>query len=289
MIRLACILLFSALCALSLPSSAAVRVVASTTPLAMIASAATPGDTDLQVLMTPALASPEFHLGERELKLLEEAELVVWTGPEAEPWLADALIEQREGRQLVTLSKLPGVVWRDYRLDAADAETEAHGANAHLWLSTQNAALLARAVGARLGNAPAAEHFAAEMQRFRNRQQARFQPVAALGVIAADDAFGYLFAEIGVVNVAALTAAAGSTVPPGRVAALAERAHREDIACMVGPPGFEQGPAAQLLPGGHGHLVTLDPMLGGIPLARDSYTLALIQLADTLYGCIVTR
>lgn len=287
MIRLACILIFSALSVLSLPSAAAVRVVASTTPLAMIASAATPGDTDLQVLMTPALASPEFRLGERELKLLEEAELVVWAGPEAEPWLADALASPREGRQLVTLSKLPGVTWRDYRLDAQDAGK--HGANPHLWLSTHNAAVLARAVGARLGNTLAAEHFAAEMQRFRNRQQARFQPVAALGVIAADDAFGYLFAEMGVINVAALTAVAGAKVSSQRVEDLAERARREDIACVVGAPGFEQGPASQLLPGGHGHLVMLDPMLGGIPLARDSYTLALIQLADTLYGCIVTR
>lgn len=284
MIRIACIVLLSML---SLPGVAATRVVASTHPLAMIASAAVLPDTDLQVLMTPALSSPEFRLSGRELKLLEEAELVVWTGPEAEPWLAGALAEPREGRQLVTLSKLPGVVRRDYRLDANDAG--AHGANPHLWLSTQNAALLARAVGARLGNTLAAEHFANEMQRFRNRQLARFQPVATLGLLAADDVFGYLFAEIGVVNVAALSAAASVAPEPRRVAELAERARREDIACVVGPPGFEQGPAAQLLPAGHGHLVTLDPMLVGIPPARDSYTLALIQLADTLFGCIVTR
>lgn len=266
---------------------AATRVVVSTNPLAMIAMAVATPDTELQVLMPLSAAAGEFRLSDREQQLLDTADVVVWTGPEAEPWLAPALAKPRDGRTLVTLSRLPGAVQQPYRLDPAD--TRQRAVNPHLWLSTQNAALLARALGARLGNPLAAEHFAGEMARFRSRQQARFTPVTALPLVAADDRWGYLFAEMGISQVLALAAAPGEDVPARRQKELAQRVAREDIACVVGAPGFETGPAAGLFEGGHGHFVTLDPMLPGITPDRDAFIVALVQLADMVYGCLVTR
>lgn len=287
-------LLVALLClVLSVEGSGALRIVASNHPLTLLAAAAAGPDTDLQTLMTPLFASPGFQLGEREQALLDQADLLVWNGPEAEPWLAPWAATPRAGLAVVTFSTLPGIAGREYRLDPSDPA--GLGPDRHLWLSTRNAALLVEAVSVRLGNDKAALHFQAEMERFRTRQEARFSRVASRGLLSADDAFGYLLAEVGVTQVRSLAGPPGAASQPGgavapsRLSLLAAQAEVAGPGCVIGPPGLEQGPATLLLPGGHGHLVAMDPYLGGVGPGSDGYIHALIQLADTLYGCLATR
>lgn len=287
-------LLVALLClVLSVEGAGAVRLVASNHPLTLLAAAAAGPDTDLQTLMTPLFASPDFQPGERERALLDQADLLVWNGPEAEPWLAPWALAPRAGLTVVTFSALPGILGRDYRLDPTDrldpSGPAGQGPDRHLWLSTRNAALLVDAVSARLGNEKAAVHFSAEMERFRTRQAARFGRVAARGLLSADDAFGYFLAELGITQVRSLAGPPGAAVAPARLSLLAARAEQAGPGCVIGPPGLELGPATLLLPGGHGHLVAMDPYLGGVGPGSDGYIHALIQLADTLYGCLATR
>lgn len=281
-------LFIALLCLVLCVEARAASVVASNHPLALLVAAAAGPDTDLQILMTPLFASPGFQPGERELKLLADADLVVWNGPEAEPWLAPALEAPRAGLAVINFSALPGLIWRDYRLDPSD-ESGQGGPNRHLWLSTRNAALLVEAVAGQLGTTGAAEHFSAEMARYRSRQARRFDRLVSRRLLSADDAFGYWLAEIGIANVRALTGPPGAMVPDARLSELQNQVAREGPGCVIGPPGLEQGPANALLPGGHGHLVALDPFLAGVGPGRDGYIHALIQLADTLYGCLATR
>ena len=272
---------------LTLPALAGTRVVASIYPLAMVSAAVARPDTEVKLLISTSATTHDYQLNAGDLKALAEADVVVWAGPESEPYLAGALERPRPGQRVITLSKLPGVVVREQRLDPADLKT--FGRDPHLWLSTRNAALLARALGAHLGNALAAEHFDAEMQRFRARQQKRFAPVARVPLLAAHDAYGYLFDEIGLLNASAVLIDPASQASARRVADLAERVEKEHIGCMIGEPGFETTIGPRIYPSGHGNLVVIDPQLAGINLARNSYTLALTYLADTLYNCIVTR
>lgn len=284
MTRLVALLL---LAALSLPVEAGTRVVASIYPLAMVSMAVARPDTDVKLLVPTSASTHDYQLTARDAETIASADIVVWAGPEAEPYLAALLKSPRSGQTVITLSKLPGVVLRDLRLDPAD--TRKHGRDPHLWLSTRNAAVLARALGARLGNTLAAEHFDAEMQRYRSRQATRFAPVKDVPLLVAHDAYGYLLDEIGLVNVSAVVADPEVPASARRVAELAQRVGNEKIACMIGEPGFETGVALRLFENARGNLVVIDPMLSGITLARDSYTLALTHLADTLYGCLVTR
>lgn len=275
------------LAALSLPAAAGTKVVASINPLGMIAMAvATPG-TELKVLVPGTASTHDYQLTPGNIEAIDAADIVVWAGPEAEPYLAALLETPRNGQQVITLSKLPGVVLREYRLDPSDAKK--HGRDGHLWLSTRNAALLARALGARLGNPLAAEHFSGEMQRYRTRQAKRFAPVANLPLLVAHDAYGYLFDEIGLAKVSAVVTEPGVPASARRVTELAQRVRQEKIGCMVGEAGFETGIAPRLFEGVDANLVVIDPQLSGITLGRDSYTLALTHLAETLYGCMVTR
>lgn len=280
---IACLLL----ACLTAPASAQTRVVASIYPLAMIATAVAKEDTDVKLLISSAATTHDYRLNAGDLKVLAEADVIVWSGPESEPYLAGAMAQVRGSQRVITLSKLPGVVWRDHRLDSAGAT--GFGRDTHLWLSTRNAALLARAIGAQLGNTLAAEFFDAEMQRYRSRQAKRFAPVAKMPLLVAHDAYGYLFDEFGLTNVSAVVVDPLIPPTPRRVAELVQRVEKERVGCMVGEPGFEQKLGPLFFPGGHGNLVVLDPQLVGTSITPSSYTLALTHLAETLYGCMVTR
>jgi len=282
--RLTCVLLFLALAPLA---SANVRVVASIYPLAMIATTVARADTEVKLLVPTTATVHNYQLTPGDLKTLAEADIIVWSGAEAEPYLAGAMQNLRPSQRVVTLSRLPGVVWREHRLDPGSST--AFGRDPHLWMSTRNAALLARALGAQLGNPIAAEFFDAEMQRFRARQLKRFAPVAKVPLLAAHDAYGYLFDEIGLANASAVVIDPEVPVAPRRVAELQQRIEQERIACMIGEPGFDVRIGTLLFPSGHGNLVVIDPQLVGTSINRNSYTLAMTNLAETLYGCIVTR
>lgn len=277
------------LLASALPAAAGTRVVASIYPLAMVAHAVAKPDTEVKLLMPTAASTHTWQPGSNDLATLASADVVIWSGPEAEPWLAPHLAQPRESQRVITLSKLPGAVLRDQRLDTLLPPGIPAQRDPHLWLSTRNAALLARALGAHLGNTLAAEHFDAEMQRLRARLARRFAPVADMPLLVEHDAYGYLFDEIGLKNVSAVVIDPLQGPTQARVDALRERIARERIGCMIGTPGFEPWATQLLYSAGHGNLVPLDPQLAGPGLTRSSYTLALTYLADTLYGCLVTR
>lgn len=279
-----------ALLVLAVPAQAGSRVVASIYPLAMIAAAVAPADTEIRHLVPSTASTHDFQLSPGDVEAIGAADIVLWNGAEAEPYLAALLDRPRAGQRVIDLSKLPGVVLRDHRLDAGDAKKRPR--DPHLWLSTRNAALLASAVAGQLGTAPMAQNFAAEMQRYRNRQQKRFAALAQAPLLVAHDAYGYLLDEIGLTNVSALVLDPGVAPSARRLTDLAQRVRDESIVCMIGEPGFEQGVAPRLFEGAtqrRYNLVTVDPQLVGVTLSRDSYALSLIHLADTLYGCLVTR
>ena len=275
------------LVSLSLPAFAGTRIVASIYPLAMVTMAVARPDTDVKVIVPTGATTHDYQLTPGDIEAINGADIVVWAGPESEPYLAPLLDQPRAGQRIVTLSKLPGVIQRDYRLEPLD--TKKYGRDPHLWLSTRNAALLARAIGAQLGNTLAAEHFDAEMQRYRNRQVKRFMPLTGMPLFVAHDAYGYLLDEIGVYNVSAVVTDPGIPASARRLVDLAARAKQQHVGCMIGEAGFEGGIAPRLFEGVQANLVVIDPQLAGVSLTRDAYTLALTHLADTLYGCLVTR
>lgn len=290
LLRLAALLLLSVL---TLPAVAGTRVVASVYPLAMIAAAVAAPDTEIRHLIPGTASTHDFQLSPGDIELINSADFVLWAGADAEPYLATLLEQPRPaGQRVLNLAKLPGAILREHKLDSADSKKR--GRDGHLWLSTRNAALLASTLAGVLETAPRAQDFAAEMQRYRNRQQKRFAAVTAVPLLVAHDAYGYLLDEYGLGNVSALVIEPGMAPSARRLTDLAQRVEQEKITCMIGEAGFETGAAPRLFDaaraaGGKVNLVTLDPQLSGIGLARNSYTLALTHFAETLYGCLVTR
>src|SRR5690606_28121933 len=110
------------------------RVLASIKPLQLIAAAVL-GDVHEPALLAPASASPHGHaLRPSERTLLEQADVLLWVGPELEFWLAG--VAGSISAVQVRGAALPGLTSR-----------EAGGTlDPHIWLDPHNARVLAAAL-----------------------------------------------------------------------------------------------------------------------------------------------
>ncbi|WP_455648784.1 metal ABC transporter solute-binding protein, Zn/Mn family, partial [Kluyvera sp.] len=160
-------LLFAAL-SMALWGSAAQRadaaVVASLKPLGFIASAIADGVTETQVLLPDGASEHDYSLRPSDAKRLQNADLVVWIGPEMEAFM-DKSTQSISTAKKVTISQLDGV--KPLLMKGADDDGDegaeegdhdhAHGEkgdahhhhgeyNMHLWLSPEIARLSAVAI-----------------------------------------------------------------------------------------------------------------------------------------------
>ncbi|HAG01833.1 MAG TPA: zinc ABC transporter substrate-binding protein, partial [Leclercia adecarboxylata] len=156
-------LLFAALSAALWGSTAQdvnAAVVASLKPLGFIASAIADGVTETQVLLPDGASEHDYSLRPSDVKRLQNADLVVWIGPEMEAFMQKSANQLPEAKK-VTIANLSGVKPLlmkgseddDHDHDHGTAEGEKgdehhhHGDyNMHLWLSPEIARLSAVAI-----------------------------------------------------------------------------------------------------------------------------------------------
>lgn len=160
-------LLFAALSAAlwgSATQAADAAVVASLKPLGFIASAIADGVTDTQVLLPDGASEHDYSLRPSDVKRLQDADLVVWVGPEMEAFMEKSVRNIPDNKQ-VTIAQLADV--KPLLMKGADDDEDEHahtGAdeekgdvhhhhgeyNMHLWLSPEIARATAVAIHEKL-------------------------------------------------------------------------------------------------------------------------------------------
>ena len=139
---------------------ASAAVVTSMKPLGFIAAAIADGVTDTQVLLPDGASEHDYSLRPSDVKRLQNADLVVWIGPEMEAFM-DRSTQSIAANKKVTIAELEGV--KPLLMTGADDDDDHdghdHGAaeksdgdhhhgiyNMHLWLSPEIARLSAVAI-----------------------------------------------------------------------------------------------------------------------------------------------
>lgn len=159
------------------------RVVASTLPLHGIASALMEGRGKVELLLSATASPHDFSLRPSQARSIDEADLLVWVGPEMESGLSKIMVPLASAGRLATLIEIPvltlleprsGGLWAqpsDHDPHGHDAEPHAeqavekdkdhpqpqseagheHGAiDPHIWLDPQNGRLIAMHLAQRL-------------------------------------------------------------------------------------------------------------------------------------------
>ncbi|CDL87475.1 zinc ABC transporter substrate-binding protein ZnuA [Xenorhabdus cabanillasii] len=289
--------------------SAQADVVTSIRPLGFIAAAVADGVTDTQVLLPDGASPHDYALRPSDIRKLNQADLVVWIGPDMETFLAKPIEKIAQNKQL-ELAGLPTIKplllknsedehdsnESNQHKHETDHEHHHHGQyNMHIWLSPEIAEKAAQAIYSRL-----VEQYPQQKQQLEvnlrkfNGQLVQtnknishiLQPVLGQGYFVFHDAYGYFekhyqLSPLGVFTV-------NPEIQPG-----AQRLHyirtqlvEQKAKCIFAEPQFRPAVIHAVAKGTNVRIGTLDPLGSGIVLNKDSYMKFITQLSEQYLGCL---
>ncbi|POF86921.1 zinc ABC transporter substrate-binding protein ZnuA [Pseudomonas putida] len=300
------LVLFVALLACS--AHADVRVLTSIKPLQQIAAAVQDGVGSPEVLLPPGASPHHYALRPSDVRRVADADLLYWIGPDMESFLPRVLGSR--SKQTVAVQSLKGMHLRHFGEDShshdeagqdeADHDEHDHdhrpgSLDAHLWLSSVNARVIAGQMAADLSKLdPAnAAHYQSNLNAFNARLDALDQRIKTRVAGIADkpyfvfhEAFDYFEAAYGLKHTGVFSVA--SEVQPGvqHVAAMRKRLQEVGKTCVFSEPPLRPRLAETLTAGLPVRLAELDALGGSEPVDSKGYERLLENLANGLAGCL---
>ena len=282
------VLLLLCLC-LAAPLQAA-TVVASIEPVAKLIHDVLGDRVTVDTFLLPTQTPHDTAFTPGQARKVQQADLVVWLGADAEPALARLLARQH--RPHVAMLSLDGIHQR-HQADGHDHHDHHHHAalDPHLWLSPDNMLVLARSLpaqAAQLGLTEAEVEqavagFARRLDKVRENIRAHLAPVAARPYMSHHDAWGYFAEAFGLRPVIPL--AASTDLSPGsrHFAALVQQMAKDDIRCVMAEPESRRALLERLCQG-QCRIVEADPLGRDLPAA--GYTDLLETLGQRFARCL---
>ena len=294
------LVLFVAFIAFS--AHAEVRVLTSIKPLQQIAAAVQEGVGSPEVLLPPGASPHNYALRPSDVRRVAEVDLLYWIGPDMESFLPRVLASRRT--PTVAVQSLPGMKLRHFGEDShsheEDHDDHDHdhrpgSLDAHLWLSSVNARVIAAKMASDLATAdPAnaaryqanANAFDARLDALDQRIKARVAGVSGKPYFVFHEAFDYFEAEYGLRHAGVFSVAA--EVQPGaqHVAAMRKRLQEVGPTCVFSEPPLRPRLAETLVAGLPVTLAELDALGGTDRVDGKGYERLLEKLGGDLAGCL---
>ncbi|WP_256584085.1 zinc ABC transporter substrate-binding protein [Pseudomonas sp. SDI] len=291
------------------PARAEVRVLTSIQPLQLIAAAVQDGVGTPEVLLPPGASPHHYALRPSDVRRVAQVDLLYWIGPDMEGFLPRVLSSRSQPS--VAVQTIPGLQLRHFGEDSHshDAHDE-HGADehdhdhrpgsldAHLWLSSHNARVIAAKMASDLSAAdPAnAARYQSNLKAFDQRLDAldqrlktRMQGIAGKPFFVFHEAFDYFETTYGLKHSGVFSVAA--EVQPGaqHVAAMRQRLQAVGKTCVFSEPPLRPRLAETLTAGLPVTLAELDALGGTLPVTARGYEQLLENLGNSLAGCLEKR
>lgn len=282
-------------------AQADVKVLTSIKPLQLIAAAVQDGVAVPEVLLPPGASPHNFALRPSDVRRVQSVDLLYWIGPDMETFLPRVL--KNRTATTVAVQDLPGMQLRRFAEDShshADEDEHDHdhrpgSVDAHLWLSTVNARVIAARMASDLASAdPAnaaryqsnAKAFAARLDALDARLKTRLAGIGDKPYFVFHEAFDYFEAAYGLKHVGVFSVAA--EVQPGaqHVAAMRTRLQEVGKTCVFSEPPLRPRLAETLVAGLPVKLAELDALGGYTPATAQGYEQVLEKLGNDLAGCL---
>jgi zinc transport system substrate-binding protein len=280
------------------------RVVVSIKPLHALVSEVMSGVGEPMLLFSNSASPHDTRLRPSRVRALSRAQLVVWVGPALERSLASTLTNINSANRyalaaldLPELKKLgakSGGVWIKDDHDH-DHEHGTGNVDPHVWLSTENAMVIIKAVATQLGKIDPdnRETYNNNVTKLVGRLSdlaieigAMLKPYHKTPYVALHDAFRYFEDQFELSPIGALSPTAGTSPGARRIHEL--RAHLADhkVHCIAADP-FTASPYLKALGDGTGSsTAAMDPMGNNIPTGPGHYEKMMRYNASALAGCL---
>jgi zinc transport system substrate-binding protein len=282
-------------------AQADVKVLTSIKPLQLIAAAVQDGVAVPEVLLPPGASPHNFALRPSDVRRVQSVDLLYWIGPDMETFLPRVL--KNRTATTVAVQDLPGMQLRRFAEDSHSHADEAEhdhdhrpgSVDAHLWLSTVNARVIAARMASDLASAdPAnaaryqsnAKAFAARLDALDARLKTRLAGIGDKPYFVFHEAFDYFEAAYGLKHAGVFSVAA--EVQPGaqHVAAMRTRLQEVGKTCVFSEPPLRPRLAETLVAGLPVKLAELDALGGYTPATAQGYEQVLEKLGNDLAGCL---
>lgn len=276
------------------------------------------------VLLGPGDSPHGFALRPSQARALQQADIVIWIGPELTPWLTDPLTNLSSSANRLALLQAPDTRQLTYDEDHAhdhdddDHEAEdhaheedheqdhddghdhahAHGdTDPHAWLDPRNGIVWLAAIAEALaetdpGNATLyrenAERAARDLAALDQKLAERLAAVHDRPFITAHDAFGYFETRYDLNNAGAVRAGDATDPGPAHVAELRATLRENGVRCAFGEPQINNRLLTMLAGDADITVALLDPLGSDLEPGPALYPRLLENLADAVAGCLGT-
>ncbi|WP_194206839.1 zinc ABC transporter substrate-binding protein ZnuA [Superficieibacter sp. 1612_C1] len=284
-------------------------VVASIKPLGFIASAIADGVTDTQVLLPDGASEHDYSLRPSDVKRLQNADLVVWIGPDMEAFMTKSVQGTAEAKKvtIADLAKVKPLLQKgsdddgdEHDHDHDDGENSDHhhhhgDYNMHLWLSPEIAQASAVAIHEKLVELmpQSRAKLDANLQAFEAQLAAtdkqvgtELAPLKGKGYFVFHDAYGYYEKHYGLTPLGHFTV--NPEIQPGaqRLHEIRTQLVEQKATCVFAEPQFRPAVVEAVARGTSVRMGTLDPLGTSIKLGKESYSQFLTQLANQYASCL---
>lgn len=300
-------------------AGSAPRVVADIAPVHSLVAQVMDGVGESELLLRAGASPHDYSMKPSEARMLEKADIVVWTGPELTPWLHDTIAVLAPDAVQVIFSGLEGVTLLPFRTDARfeshdhhgdadehdnheDGHDEGHGhdydeggVDPHIWLDPQNAAVLVSELARVLSERDSdnADRYQINMRRaldelvrLESDIGATVLPLRARHFLVFHDAYHYFEARFDIHASGAVSLSDGLKPGALRIRELQKLIADQSIVCVFAEPQFEPRLLHRLTAGTDVRSGILDPIGAGIDPGMGHYSQLLRAMADSLSECL---
>lgn len=301
--------LITALMAVSLPVRA-LEVLTTIKPLGFIAAAITEGVSEPKVLLPTGASPHDYSLRPSDMRSINEADLVVWVGPELESFMAKPLAKHPHA---LTLTLVPGMPLFNYETQAShddhDHEHEAHehgdqddgheghhheGVDPHLWLGPAQAKAIATAIATKLGKQDPANQtrYAANLATFKGKVDAldkviaeQMKAVNEKGYFVFHEAYGYWERHYGMSSRGHFTVSPERRPGAKTLVEIRKALEEKQASCIYAEPQFSPAVIESVARNTGARVLLLDEVGEQVPLGPDAYLQFMQQLAEAFAQC----
>lgn len=267
---------------------AKLSVVASIRPLTLMVEQLAGNLVAVQTLL-PANADPHnMALRISDRSRLEQADLVVWLGPEFEQFLLKPMAQRHPQGQLI-LGNLAQLNWPTEQHNHHHDDHAGEGRDMHLWLDPENAKVVITAIFHSLvvlqpdlseQLTPRLAEVLRDVERARQQIRQQLNPLATRGFGVDHNAYGHFVAAFGLRQMAAV-----NEIPGQRMSAKQRHQLHQQLdgaVCFV--VEREALPSARLAAALQLPVVIADPLASDPALT--TYSEFLLSLGDAFYRCL---
>ncbi|BFM10005.1 zinc ABC transporter substrate-binding protein ZnuA [Simiduia litorea] len=269
----------------------AAKLVVSIEPLAMLVEPLLGPNDSLHVLLKPNTSPHHYSLKASDMRALQQADLILWVGPDLEQFLQKPLATAPASLQL---DQLLNLTWPTVPGQADSLHAHAHiTRDPHLWLNPDNAAIVAAAVAQRLAAIAGADGAAVQA-----RLAVMMTRLAAIGaeleIMLGDlrgvqfmvyhQAYGHWNQRFGLSQLSAVSLTPEQK--PGARHIYQLKAQAKQAQCLVAEAFYDNQSTQQLAKELGLPLVLLDPLGTNVASGEHRYETLLRNLALDMKSCL---